>query len=109
MTPKNVSSSDSHFRSQPSVTCSSSVAAGADFHSMALTLTAAARKSASMEGGLEETEKYAKKRGWFHSVRAGKMVDWKSPKIFSMDSPCSGAAAGSFAVRSCGARAVATG
>src|SRR6478672_13541661 len=109
MTPKNVSSSDSHFRSQPSVTCSSSVAAGADFDSMALTLTAAARKSASMEGGLDETEKYAKKRGWFHNVSAGNIIDRKSANIFSMGSACSGAAAGSLAVRSCGASAAATG
>ena len=45
------------------MTCSSSVAAGDAFHSMAFTLTAAARNSASIDGGVEEIENQAKKRG----------------------------------------------
>src|SRR4051794_11775569 len=94
MIPKNSSLRESHSRSQLNVTCSSSVAAGADFHSIAFTFRVAVRNSASMEGGVEETENQAKKRGWFHSMSAGKIVLSKSWKIFSIGSPCSGAVFG---------------
>src|ERR1700756_2237492 len=109
MMPKNDSSRPSHCRSHDRVTCSSSVAPGDDFQSIAFTFTAEQRNSASMEGGEDETEKYAMNRGWFHSVRAGKTVFWKSAKILSIDSLCSGAASGSVATSSPGLRAVVTG
>src|SRR5579875_3217346 len=102
MMPNQFSSSASHSRSHASVTCSSSVAAGDDFHSMAFTFKVAATKSASIDGGEEETEKYAKNRGWFQRVNAGKMVDRKSAKIFSIGSPACGACFGSAAINSPG-------
>src|SRR6185312_942000 len=100
--PKNDSSKPSHCRSHPSVTCSSSVAAGADLQSIAFTFTVAASRSARMDGGVDETEKYPKKRGWFQRVRAGKIAERKSAKMASIGSPVSGAERGSLARRSPG-------
>ena len=57
MIPKSWSGNPSHCRSQLSVTCSNSVAAGALFHSMPFTLRAAESISARMLGMEDETEK----------------------------------------------------
>ena len=58
-------------RSQPSVTSSSSVAAGDVRHSIAFTSSAAASASASTVTRAALIAKYAKKRGWFQCVMPG--------------------------------------
>ena len=89
-------------RSQPSVTSSSSVAAGDVRHSIAFTSSAAASASASTVTRAALIAKYAKKRGWFQCVIPGTISRSKSSKIRSNGSPSAGASAGSADTRSPG-------
>ena len=95
MMPNMPSGSPIHCRSQSSTTCSSSVAAGEVFHSMALALSAADSSSAMMPGPGAVFAKYAMKPGWFQCVMAGTIRPRKSSSKRSIGSPCSGPDAGS--------------
>src|ERR1039458_5287399 len=71
MMPNTSSGSPIHCRSQSSTTCSSSVAAGDVFQSMALAFSEAESSSAMMPGPGAVFAKYAMNPGWFQCVMAG--------------------------------------
>ncbi|GBD30100.1 hypothetical protein HRbin32_01200 [bacterium HR32] len=81
-------------RSQSSVTCSSSVAAGLVRHSMPFTLSAADSISPSTPGAEPVMAKYAKKAGWFQWVIPGRIARSKSANTASKGSGSCGGALG---------------
>ena len=95
MMPNMPSGSPIHCRSQPSTTCSSSVAAGEVFHNIALAFSDAESSSAMMPGPGAVFAKYAMNPGWFQCVMAGTIRSRKSSSSRSIGSPRSGPNAGS--------------
>ena len=109
MWPIHDAGSPSRSASQPSVTCSSSVAAGDVRQSIAFWLSAAISSSARIPGSEAVMPKYAKKRGWFQCVMPGSRIESRSASTAENGSPTSGARAGSCARIAPGATRESTG
>ncbi len=109
MCPCHPAGSPSSWASHPAATYSSSVETGEACQRIATVFSAAARNSARMAGSDELVAKYAKKRGWFQCVIAGRSTSSRSRSTFANGSGSSGGAVGRRPVSSPGSTCASTG